>query len=264
MLRLAGSHSDSFIYTKMCPIASVGYQGFCVFRHIDFELTFPDDYFPFVWKNAEVLRHRPMLKRITQALVKLPVESKRSEWLIAVMPAASLFWASILLLVSLGAAAQGLMPLQVGAGVLDHDRAIGQRWTRADFEPTVSGTHTLRVEWNGNANLQFSVFELIEAPGPATRLKIGTATRVAGTAVEWTGELDASSDHYLGIWSASGSASFIASLSAETVSLPTDTVRLSDVLNYGVADTSGIEGSKFSQVGFMPKVSGEVTIERDW
>lgn len=98
--------------------------------------------------------------------------------------------------------------IALGSGTLDHDRNDEQRWTRVYFEPQSSGTHTVRVDWDSNADVRFSLFQKQNDNGATL---VATTSPSASPAL-WTGELDQSSSYFLGVWSASGKANYNVSL----------------------------------------------------
>jgi len=149
--------------------------------------------------------------------------------------------------------------IEIGEATLDHDRAIGNRWVQMDFAPLASGIHTIRASWVGNADIRFTLFQVIDAPDLGNRLRIGS-TFGSDVPNELTVELSVSEQYYLGVWSASGSAYTTVSM----IKIEDTNILASDVLNYGIADSSNIQGRKFNKVSFRPRVSGEVTIELEW
>ena len=163
-----------------------------------------------------------------------------------------------------GVKAQYVAAVELGSGIVDNDRIAGPRWRRVSFDPLISGTHAIRLSWNGNAEIRFSIFQTHNVQLPNDRVRIGTSSGHA-TVQEWTGVLNQSEQYYLGIWAASGSAEFTATIEAETVTdspidivtQPTDltitegenavfsvTATGSDSLNYQwFADTTSINGA---------------------
>lgn len=115
---------------------------------------------------------------------------------------------AVLLLPALFSVSYAAQTIAVGSGTLDHDRNDGPRWTRLYIEPQFSGTHTIRVEWDSNADIRFSLFQIQNDNGTT---QVATTSSSASPAL-WTGELDQSSSYFLGIWSASGKANYNASL----------------------------------------------------
>ena len=116
----------------------------------------------------------------------------------------SLSFIAILLLAfaafSSTAKSQTITPTEIGTGIIDRDRIDGPRWTRIDFDPLITGDHTVRVTQNTNANVQFSIFQILDAPAPNDKVRIGTTINSA-TPNEWTGTLDISKQYYMGILS---------------------------------------------------------------
>ena len=95
----------------------------------------------------------------------------------------------------------------IGGEILDHDRVNGKRWTRVDFDPLITGTHTIRVTWSGNADIRVALFRI--RPNTSNE-RIDVIDN--DSPAQWSGALDSSQQYYLGVWSASGSASFTATL----------------------------------------------------
>jgi len=114
--------------------------------------------------------------------------------------------------------------IDIGSGVLDNDKKDGPKWTRIDFDPLIAGDHSIRIISDTSADVRFSVFRIEDAPSPNNRVRLGTSNSSA-TLAEWVGTLDLTERYYLGIWAASGSGSFNATIEAqalEIVSQPSD------------------------------------------
>ncbi len=109
-------------------------------------------------------------------------------------------------------------PIDIASGVLDDDRILGPRWTRVDFNPLINGDHNIRIASDSSATIRFSVFRIVDAPSPNNRVRIGTSNSSA-TLAEWTGALDSSEQYYLGVWAASGSGNYIATIEAQAVGI---------------------------------------------
>ena len=145
-------------------------------------------------------------------------------------------------------AAQNVVTVvEIGSGALDRDLEDGPRRTRVNFDPLISGSHTLRVTWDGDADIRFAVFRVLDAPRPDDRVRIGTAGGSA-TPGEWTGALDASERYFLSVWAAAGSGNFVATIEAETTETtpleiavaPSDrTVTEGEDATFGVVATGG-------------------------
>ena len=112
--------------------------------------------------------------------------------------------------------AQYLSVIEIGNGIVDNSRVAGPRWQRVSFKPIVSGAHAIRLSWDGNAEIQFSIFRKHDAPPPNDRRRIATSSGGSNLQV-WTGILNQSEQYYLGVWAASGSANFTATIQAETI-----------------------------------------------
>ena len=202
----------------------------------------------------------------------------------------SLLWIVSILLLSLSLTftpsvqAQFTTTLAVGSATVDHDLIDGRRWTRVKFDPIISGTHTIRVVWDSDAEIMFSIFQVRDPLSFANDLRIGT-TNGTTTPDEWTGTLDISKQYYLGVWVSSGSADFSVTVAAETdedsigkckaeqlsepSNRPLSTMVLSEVIDYGIAGESVVgedvvSGQVHNVISFSPKQNGPFTIELEW
>jgi len=144
--------------------------------------------------------------------------------------------------------------VDIGSAILDHDKVDGNRWTRVNFDPLISGTHTIRVTWNGNADIQFTLFQ-VRSGGSDQRIAMINNDSPA----EWTGMLDSSQQFYLGVWSAFGSASFAATLEAE-VPNPASVV----TIDQGTLDADHNEGPRWVRLDFEPLTEGLHSISVAW
>ena len=104
--------------------------------------------------------------------------------------------------------------VKIGDASLDHRKVDGRRWTRIDFKPKSSGTHTIRINSRSKAIFRFSVFRIDESRGRKKRVRVGT-TYGTGKPRQWTGKLKASKRYFLGVWSAKKSGYFTATLEPE-------------------------------------------------
>jgi hypothetical protein len=101
--------------------------------------------------------------------------------------------------------------VEIGSGTLSSDRVENPRWVRVNFEPLVTGLHTIRVVWDGaESDLHFNV-------RPVGGRKLGATVKGSNPGV-WTGELDVNQEYFLGIWAVAGAPTFTASIEAN----PTD------------------------------------------
>ncbi len=141
----------------------------------------------------------------------------------------------------------------IDTAILDHDRVAGSRWTRMNFEPLVSGTHTIRVDWAGNADIQFTLFR-VRTEGGVERIASINQTSPA----EWTGSLDATEQYYLGVWSASGSASVTATLEAQSAGA------IETTIDEGILDSSRAEARRWVRANFTVPSSGVYNISVSW
>jgi len=124
---------------------------------------------------------------------------------------AVLLLSSLLMAVSPAANAQAVTSVEIGSGTLDRDKAAGPRRERFGFDPLTTGTHVVRVTWDGDADIRFSLFEA-SATSPFAR----PSDSVNGA---WTGTLDGAGQYALTIWAVSGSADFTATIEASTTGL---------------------------------------------
>ncbi len=132
-------------------------------------------------------------------------------------------------------------PVEIGSGTLDNDRVIAPKWARINFDPLIDGDHVISITSDSGAEIRFSVFQILDAPSPDNKVRIGTSSSSA-TLAEWTGALDTSEQYYLGIWAASGSGNYTATIEAlaalAIVSQPTDlTVNEGEDATFTVAAT---------------------------
>ena len=126
------------------------------------------------------------------------------------------FIALLLVTVSPGIKAQYVTAVEIGSEIVDNDRIVGPRWRRVSFDPLISGAHAIRLSWDGNAEIRFSLFRTQNAQPLNDRLRIATSSGGANVQ-EWIGVLNQSEQYYLGVWAASGSANFTATIEAEIV-----------------------------------------------
>ena len=158
---------------------------------------------------------------------------------------------SLTVFASAPARAQGdTTVVQIGEGALDSSQATAPKWVRIDFEPTQAGPHTVRVLWDSDADVQFSVFE----DNPKRRLAWVNASSPAG----WSGVLDPAKNYYLGVWSANGIANYVADI--ETVSSTTTVVQLGE----GTLDNSRATAPRWVRIDFEPIQAGPHTVRVFW
>jgi len=147
--------------------------------------------------------------------------------------------------------------IEIGSALLDHDRVIGKRWTRVDFTPLITATHTIRVTWSGNADIRVKLFRVRSGGGTETIDSINDDSPAL-----WTGTLDSSQQYYLAIWSASGSATYTATLEAENAD-PQDPSNFM-IIDEGILDNSQSQGPRWVQLDFTSLAAGEHTIVVVW
>ena len=144
----------------------------------------------------------------------------------------------------------GATTVELGSGTLDHDRVLGVRWTRVNFSVQASGMHSIQVNWDGDADIRFSVFQVVNTPQTTDSIGIALNNRN-----EWTGVLSDSEQYFLGIWSASGTAIFTATIEAESPDLTPL------VINTQPDNQSLTEGESAS---FSVAASGDGTLGYQW
>ena len=114
--------------------------------------------------------------------------------------------------------AQELTSIEIATEVVDNDGIAGPRWRKVSLNPMIFGTHTIRLSWNSDAQIRFSVFQILDGPHPNDRRRIATSRGIANMQIqEWTGMLNPSEQYYLGIWAERGSADFSVTLEAQAV-----------------------------------------------
>jgi len=109
-------------------------------------------------------------------------------------------------------------PVTIGSGTLDDDKITAPRWKRINFAPLITGDHTITVNSDSSADIRFSVFRIVDAPSPDNKVLIGTSSS-SPTIAEWTGTLDLTEQYYAGVWAASGSGSYTATIEAQEVGI---------------------------------------------
>ncbi len=136
--------------------------------------------------------------------------------------------------------------VEIGTGTLDSNRRDGPRWQRVNFDPLASGTHTISVAWDSDAEIRYSLFRSRDGQ------RIGKTDAVASPST-WTGELDANESYYLGIWSASGSADFSATIE-----------RAVTVIGQGTLDSTNGTASRYNRINFDSITDATHTISVTW
>ena len=112
---------------------------------------------------------------------------------------------------ALAAAGNAYDEFSIGTETVDADYVRGAKWTRLEFSPRTSGSHTIRSLSPSAAELQFSVFRIPDSGVGAVR--VGT-TSGSDSPRRWQGHLDGSKSYYIGVWAAEGSAKFTATVQA--------------------------------------------------
>ena len=85
--------------------------------------------------------------------------------------------------------AQATQSLEIGSGTVGRGVNNLPQQQRIRFNPLATGEHTLRVVWQGNANIRFAVFLDDGA-------RIATAP-VSGSPAQWTGMLDITEEYFI-------------------------------------------------------------------
>ena len=130
---------------------------------------------------------------------------------------------SVLLTFNSTANAQGTTVVEIGSGIIDQTLATGQRWKRHDFDPLITGTHTITAVWDSDADVRLSIFRLTGDPKPNDRVLM-YQTNSSPSPSEWTGTLDSSEDYFVAVWSASGAGNYTVTLEADTGITPIEIV----------------------------------------
>ena len=95
----------------------------------------------------------------------------------------------------------------IGEGTLDHDRILGPRRERLNFDSLVDGEHTITVAWDNNsADIRYRVFDINDNA-------ISPVIRDVNPGV-WTGELDGNTPYYISVFASAGAANFTARIEA--------------------------------------------------
>jgi arylsulfatase A-like enzyme len=108
--------------------------------------------------------------------VSLAYSSKRTSIQIKISHIVSILLTLFILALFGGASAHAQLAniVTIGKASVDHVRVDGLRWSRVYFKPEDSGNHTLRVHWDGNADIRFSVFEILNPVAVADESIIAT------------------------------------------------------------------------------------------
>jgi len=162
-----------------------------------------------------------------------------------------LFLSSMLLAFSPPANAQAV---EFGSGVLDRDSLVGPRWERIEFDSLVSGTHAIRVIWNGDANIRFSLFEASGTTPFAT-----PSDSVDGV---WTGTLDGAGRYAMSVWAASGVASYTATIETTTGATPGPVGAVG--IGQGTLDSTRSVGPRYTRLRFNSLATARHDITVSW
>lgn len=101
-----------------------------------------------------------------------------------------------------------IQTVQFGAGTLDADSVVAERWVPLEFNSLTQGEHTISVSWNSSADVKFRVFN--ENDDPLSPVIKGNNPG------SWTGVLNEGAHYRIGLWSTSGIANYTATVEAIT------------------------------------------------
>ncbi len=96
----------------------------------------------------------------------------------------------------------------IGEGTIDADSIAGPRLMRLNFDALASASHTVTVDWDGNADVRFNVFD------ETTGTQLNSATVRGNNPGVWTGDLIAGQPYSVRMWSVSGIADVSVSIEA--------------------------------------------------
>jgi len=193
-------------------------------------------------------------KRISHVTVLPQDRTSSGRGTISYLVVALLLLSSLLLAASPPANAQAVTPVEIGSGSLDRDNVTGPRWERIAFDPLVSGTQVIRVTWDGNADIRFSLFEASGTTPFAT-----PADSVDGV---WTGTLDGAGQYVLSVWARSGAANYTATIETATGGTPGPVNAAS--IGQGTLDSTRGVGPRYTRLRFNSLASARHTITVSW
>lgn len=174
---------------------------------------------------------------------------------IASRAAAALVTAVTLLIATPSTAYAQDSRVDIGSGVIDNDRVLGPRWQRLDFVAQASGTQTVSVTLDGDADIRFNVFETSTGDRLATNLD---DNRIDALSVD----LEASVDYFLTLWSVEGAASYTATVDASPVAPPPPVSSL--VIGEDTIDADFAAGPRSRRVSFTGLADAVHTITVAW
>lgn len=143
---------------------------------------------------------------------------------------------------------------EIGSGVLDKTKVDGPSWQRLNFEPLTTGTHTIKVDWNGDAEIRYSIFRASD------RERLGR-TDITDSPSTWTGEFDASESYYLGVWSVSGSTAYTATIET-TDGQPTSPAPV--IIGQGSVDSTRESAPRWVRINFEGLATATHNISVSW
>ena len=94
----------------------------------------------------------------------------------------------------------------IGQGTLDSSDNLGPRFVRVNFDSLATAVHTITVYWDSVADVRYSVLG-------ADGTKVSPTIQGSNPGV-WSGELDADTQYYLGLWSDEGIANYSVTIQA--------------------------------------------------
>ena len=134
----------------------------------------------------------------------------------------------------------------IGQGTVDQTTAVAPRWVRIDFNGLVTGPHTVRVEWDSNADLTFTLNDITSGD----RLVRSSDVTDPGS---HTIDLVEGAPYFLGLWSRGGVANY-------TVYLDT-VVDTALAIDTQPADTSVAPGADAT---FTVDATGDASLAYQW
>jgi len=96
----------------------------------------------------------------------------------------------------------------IGETSLDSDSVLGPRFQRFNFDALTTGSHTVTVAWEGDADVRFNVVD------ETTGAQLNSSTVRGNNPGIWTGDLIAEQPYSVRMWSVSGAADVTASVEA--------------------------------------------------
>ncbi len=148
--------------------------------------------------------------------------------------------------------AQTVTVVDIGSAGLSRDRIDNPRWISLDFNALTTGTHTIRVSWDSDADIRFNVRQ----PNGSN---LSSTIKDSNPAI-WTGDLNENEDYFLGIWTKSGSANFTATIEAELDPIEQSVI----TFGQGTLDSTNQTGPRFQRLSFTSPTTALHTINVIW